>query len=117
MEDSRVTELTRNQAISLNKKYGNVGVALQANLYRTSKDLEVIIQEGVSVRLVKGAYAEHSSVSMQNRNEISDNYIKLANLMLGKNILKNVPLEVKNPDNMKAIGNTIIGVKENVTIR
>ena len=49
MEDSRVTETTRNQAISLNKKYGNVGVAIQANLYRTEKDLKILIDNNVSV--------------------------------------------------------------------
>ena len=56
MEDSRVTELTRNTAISLNRRYGNVGVAIQANLHRTNEDLKILINEGVPIRLVKGAY-------------------------------------------------------------
>ena len=65
MEDSRVTELTRNQAISLNKKYGNVGVAVQANLHRTEKDLKILIDNNVSVRLVKGAYKEDKEIAYQ----------------------------------------------------
>jgi len=63
MEDSSVTELTRNLAISLHKKYGNVGVAVQANLYRTSEDLRHLIKFGVSIRLVKGAYKESPQVA------------------------------------------------------
>jgi len=56
MEDTNVTELTRNLAISLNKKYGNVGVAIQANLNRSEEDIDHLIDNNVSVRLVKGAY-------------------------------------------------------------
>tara|TARA_Y100000593_G_scaffold79076_1_gene146987 strand:+ start:1057 stop:1902 length:846 start_codon:yes stop_codon:yes gene_type:complete len=65
MEDSSLTELTRNLAISLNEKYGNVGVAIQANLYRTEEDLNILINKGVSVRLVKGAYKEDESIARQ----------------------------------------------------
>ena len=56
MEDTNVTELTRNLAISLNKKYGNVGVAIQANLNRSAEDIGHLMDNNVSVRLVKGAY-------------------------------------------------------------
>jgi proline dehydrogenase len=65
MEDSSVTELTRNLAISLNKKHGNVGVAIQANLYRTEEDLKILMENGVSVRLVKGAYKEDKGIARQ----------------------------------------------------
>ena len=47
MEDSAVTELTRNMAISLNREFGNVGVALQANLHRTEGDLQHLIRKRV----------------------------------------------------------------------
>tara|TARA_Y100001973_G_C5195146_1_gene333714 strand:+ start:709 stop:1548 length:840 start_codon:yes stop_codon:yes gene_type:complete len=70
MEDSRVTTLTRNQAISLNKKYENVGVAIQANLIRTEKDLKILIDNGVSVRLVKGAYKENEMIAYQDKFDI-----------------------------------------------
>ena len=70
MEDSRVTALTRNLAISLNKKYGNVGVAIQANLHRTNEDLKILMDSGVSVRLVKGAYAESSMIAHQSEEDI-----------------------------------------------
>ena len=63
MEDSSVTEITRNLAISLHDKHGNVGVAIQANLYRTEKDLKILIDKNVSVRLVKGAYKESRGIA------------------------------------------------------
>jgi len=65
MEDSKVTELTRNLAVVLNKRFGNVGVALQANLYRTDEDIHSLIGEGVSIRLVKGAYKESPKISRE----------------------------------------------------
>lgn len=70
MEDSRVTEATRNMAMLLNRKYGNVGVAIQANLRRTKKDLPSLINERVSVRLVKGAYKENKEVALQQEEDI-----------------------------------------------
>ena len=45
MEDSKVTELTRNLAISLNARFENVGVAIQANLHRTQEDLNIFEAE------------------------------------------------------------------------
>tara|TARA_R110002074_G_scaffold53283_2_gene133883 strand:- start:57 stop:893 length:837 start_codon:yes stop_codon:yes gene_type:complete len=71
MEDSSVTELTRNLAISLNKKYGNVGVAIQANLLRTPQDLKLLIENNVSVRLVKGAYKEAPEIAHQTQTNIN----------------------------------------------
>ena len=65
MENSKVTELTRNLAINLNKKYKNVGVAIQANLYRDKEDLNTLIRKGVSVRLVKGTYKESEKIAYQ----------------------------------------------------
>ena len=70
MEDSRVTELTRNLAISLNARFENVGVAIQANLHRTEDDLNILIKKGVSVRLVKGAYVEKEKIALQSTHEI-----------------------------------------------
>ena len=78
MEDSKVTELTRNQAMSLNKKYGNVGVAIQANLFRTEKDLKVLIEHNVSVRLVKGAYKEVDGISYQKEFDIEASFFHYA---------------------------------------
>ena len=56
------------------KKHNNIGITLQSYLYRSEDDLKSLLDIAPYIRLVKGAYAEDSSVSMQNRNEIYDNY-------------------------------------------
>ncbi len=78
MEDSSITSLTINQAIFLNKQYGNVGVAIQANLLRTDKDLEELIKNKVSIRLVKGAYKEDSKTSYQSDFSIESSFFNIA---------------------------------------
>jgi len=78
MEDSKTTELTRNQAMSLNKKYGNVGVAIQANLHRTKEDLKVLIKNNVSIRLVKGAYRESPEIAHQKELDIECSFFHYA---------------------------------------
>jgi len=74
MEDSSTTDLTRNLAISVNEKHGNCGVAIQANLFRTENDLKILIDKGVSVRLVKGAYQESKDISYQTPESISASF-------------------------------------------
>ena len=78
MEDSSLTSITINQAISLNKRHGNVGVAIQANLYRTKEDLKILIDNNVSVRLVKGAYKENENIAHQEEFEISAEFFNYA---------------------------------------
>jgi len=89
MEEYIYLELTLKIYKKLIQKHNNIGITLQSYLYRSEDDLKSLLDIAPYIRLVKGAYAEDSSVSMQNRNEIYDNYLKLANLMLGKKILKN----------------------------
>ena len=63
MEDSSVTGVTIDLAIRLNKEFNNTGVAIQTNLVRSIKDIEKLIERGVSIRLVKGAYEEKEQIS------------------------------------------------------
>tara|TARA_Y100001963_G_scaffold62220_1_gene86826 strand:+ start:801 stop:1634 length:834 start_codon:yes stop_codon:yes gene_type:complete len=85
MEDSNVTELTRNLAISLNKKHKNVGVAIQANLIRTPEDLKVLIENNVSVRLVKGAYKESADIAYQREIDINAAFFDYAATLVNEN--------------------------------
>jgi proline dehydrogenase len=89
MEEYVYLELTLKIYKKLIPKHNNIGITLQSYLYRSEDDLKSLLDIAPYIRLVKGAYAEDSNVSMQNRKEIYGNYIKLANIMLGKNGLKN----------------------------
>lgn len=65
-------------------EHPNVGVCLQAYLYRTAKDLEAIIAAGGAVRLVKGAYKEPASVAFPKKVDVDANYLTLAKAMIGE---------------------------------
>jgi proline dehydrogenase len=64
-------------------RHRNVGVCLQAYLYRTEADLQRIIEAGGGVRLVKGAYKEPATVAYPKKSDVDASYLTLAKTMLG----------------------------------
>ena len=78
MEDSTVTQDTIDLALKLRTKFPNIGIALQSNLYRTDKDLTEMMEKGVSVRLVKGAYKEHITKAYKRKDLLHDTFLKQA---------------------------------------
>jgi proline dehydrogenase len=60
----------------------NVGICLQAYLYRTKKDLEGLLPQRPSVRLVKGAYKEPVAIAFPKKADVDENYFALAQMML-----------------------------------
>ena len=62
--------------------YRNVGVALQAYLYRTEKDVRRMNELGARVRLVKGAYKEPPAVAYQKKAEVDAAFVRLMRLLL-----------------------------------
>lgn len=77
MESSKFTERTLDVYRRALAQYPNVGVAVQANLRRTEKDVESLLDVGGIVRLCKGAYHEVPPVGTANRQEIDANYHRL----------------------------------------
>lgn len=78
MEDSSVTQATIDLCIRIKKHLPNIGIALQANLYRTKEDLDRLIKNKVSVRLVKGAYKENVKVAIQDDFALGGAYYNFA---------------------------------------
>jgi proline dehydrogenase len=73
MENSPYTERTLEAfEILWQRHYRNLGVALQAALHRTEKDIQRMNELGARVRLVKGAYKEPPSVAYQKKAEVDD---------------------------------------------
>ncbi|MGB8521434.1 MAG: proline dehydrogenase family protein [Candidatus Acidiferrales bacterium] len=64
------------------KAYANVGVCVQAYLYRTEKDLDSLISIGGAVRLVKGAYNEPAEIAFPQKKDVDENYFHLAQRLL-----------------------------------
>lgn len=64
------------------KAFANVGVCVQAYLYRTEKDMDSLISIGASVRLVKGAYNEPAEIAFPQKKDVDENYFHLAQRLL-----------------------------------
>ena len=68
MEESSYTDVTIEVFETLwQQGYRNIGVALQAYLYRSEQDVRRMNELGARVRLVKGAYKEPPSVAYQRK--------------------------------------------------
>jgi proline dehydrogenase len=64
-------------------EFPNVGVCLQAYLYRTASDLASLLPLGGGIRLVKGAYMEPADVAYPKKSDVDANYLALAREMIG----------------------------------
>ncbi|MEO3826091.1 proline dehydrogenase family protein [Actinomadura sp. B10D3] len=82
MEDHTTVDPTLEILGKLRGDFPWVGVAIQAMLRRTEGDLRELVGEGSRVRLVKGAYAEPSSVAFQSRREIDRAYVRALRVLM-----------------------------------
>jgi proline dehydrogenase len=55
-----------------------VGVALQAYLFRTERDLDGLLPLGAALRLVKGAYLEPPRIAFSKKRDVDANFYRLA---------------------------------------
>ncbi len=86
MEDSPKTDATFDIFRRLRSEFDNVGIVVQAYLYRTEKDIEDLLKEGVRIRLCKGAYKEPEEVAFPDKADVDKNYIKLMQMLLPSGI-------------------------------
>lgn len=63
-------------------KTARVGIALQAYLYRTEKDVDTLIPLGAAIRVVKGAYLEPATVAFPRKSDVDESYYKLCTRLL-----------------------------------
>jgi len=83
MESSAYTQRTLEVHQELwNAGFQNVGIVLQAYLYRTAADVERAVEMGVQVRLCKGAYLEPARVAYADKGEVDANYGRLMERLL-----------------------------------
>ena len=84
MEASHYVDATLDIYRRARKAYPNVGVCLQAYLYRTAKDIASLIPLSPAIRLVKGAYQESPQVAFPHKKDVDENYFVLAQQMLAE---------------------------------
>ncbi len=82
MESSAYTDRTLRLVAELYARYGATGAVIQAYLYRSEQDLELLSRQGIRVRLCKGAYLEPPSVAYEHKADVDRNYIHLMKKLL-----------------------------------
>jgi proline dehydrogenase len=83
MEGSPYTEATIAITERLAARFpGRVGAVLQSYLYRTAEDAERLLEQGIRIRLCKGAYKEGPDVAFPTKAEVDANYIRLMKRMV-----------------------------------
>ena len=82
MESSPYVEGTLALFKRLRQQSDKVGIAIQAYLFRTEKDIEDLVPLGCAIRLVKGAYLEPPAVAYPKKPDVDANYFKLASRLL-----------------------------------
>src|ERR1700730_13321914 len=82
MEGSVYTDATLDIFESVQRETGNAGLAVQAYLHRTEKDLQRLAPLKPKIRLVKGAYREPKNIAVQGKPAVDANYKRLTTMLL-----------------------------------
>jgi proline dehydrogenase len=82
MEQSPYVDATLSIYKRARAAYANVGICVQAYLYRTEQDLNSLIPLRAAIRLVKGAYNEPAELAFPKKKDVDENYLHLAQRLL-----------------------------------
>jgi proline dehydrogenase len=84
MEDSPWVDATLGLFRRMQKECdcSNVGVVIQAYLYRSAEDIRQIMAQGGRVRLCKGAYKEPPEVAYPRKKDVDSSYDRLAEMLI-----------------------------------
>ena len=89
MEGSTYTQRTIDFVSELHRMPGNrgcVGAVIQSYMRRSEDDVAKLLQDGIRIRLCKGAYREPAEIAYQEKSEVDGNYIKLMKILLKSGI-------------------------------
>jgi proline dehydrogenase len=82
MESSLYTARTVEIYEQLRRRYPQVGLAIQACLYRSEADVRRLAGMGASLRLCKGAYSEGPHIAYRRKRDTDRNYVRLMEYLL-----------------------------------
>jgi len=82
MESSAYVDATLDLFRGLRARRANVGLCLQAYLYRTEKDLESLLPLDPSIRIVKGAYREPADVAYPKKSDVDRAFVRITARLL-----------------------------------
>ena len=90
MEDTPYTDKTINLIYAMKSKgYDNLGLVIQAYLYRSEADLRRLLNDDVRIRIVKGAYKEEPDKAYPHKADTDANYDLLTKILLDASLEKN----------------------------
>lgn len=84
MESSPYVDPTLDLFRRTRARSARIGLALQAYLYRTEKDVESLIPLGSAIRMVKGAYLEPPDIAYPKKADVDENFYKLSRRLLSE---------------------------------
>jgi proline dehydrogenase len=82
MESSAYTDRTLRLVTELHARYGATGAVIQAYLYRSEQDVDLLSRQGIRIRLCKGAYLEPPGVAFERKADVDRNYVHLMKKLL-----------------------------------
>ena len=89
MEGSAYTQRTLDLVHELHREPGNrscVGAVIQSYMRRSEDDVTKLLEDGIRIRLCKGAYNEPAEIAYQKKSEVDANYVKLMKILLKSGI-------------------------------
>lgn len=84
MEDYSLVQKTLDLRSQLVANGISTAITIQAYLHRSEDDIRALVAEGAAIRLVKGAFVEKKERARTHKQEIDDNYLRLAEIMTSK---------------------------------
>lgn len=86
MESSEYVDRTLRLVTELHDRYQSVRAVIQAYLYRSADDIEMLCRKRVPVRLCKGAYQESPEIAYQKKSEVDDSFRRLTEALLDRGV-------------------------------
>jgi proline dehydrogenase len=89
MEDSRLTQVTLDIVRRLHARpqlREAIGVVIQSYLYRSQADVELLLADGIRVRLCKGAYKEPAQAAFPRKAAVDANFVLLSRMLLASSV-------------------------------
>jgi proline dehydrogenase len=97
MEGSALTEVTldivKNVHAGLSPagpNRGHIGVVIQAYLYRSEKDICELLNDGIRIRLCKGAYQEPPEIAFAAKADVDSNFVRLMRLLVKSGVYNGI---------------------------
>ena len=84
MEGSPYVEPTLELYREARARTPRIGLAIQAYLFRTAKDVESLIPLGAAIRIVKGAYLEPPDIAFEKKSDTDESFFQLCTRLMAQ---------------------------------